>query len=501
MIGGDSSWLDTLGRHKSYLALLAAAAACTFVATPLYARLALARGWVDRPGGRKAHDRPMPTMGGLVVFAAVFAGAAVTLAWGNRVSEMLREHVTYVLGAIGCTTLMIAVGVLDDLRGLRVKLKFAAQLGVALLAYFIGFQVREITLPGVGSAPLGGTSFLLTLIWIVAVINAVNFTDGLDGLAAGVCFLAAGVNAGVAIWLGNYYMAVMMLLLAGALLGFLRWNFHPARVFLGDAGSLGLGTFLALCSLHSAQKSHTVVMILVPLCALGYPIFDLLLAVARRTLRGQPPWTSDRDHIHHRLLARGHTPARTAGLIYAGSLGLIVVCLLAMSANHLVVGLALVGVLGLAVFSVRVLGYLEWAGWDERRETKVLHAAAQLARLKMAAAENADEILAALSVFAGEAGYKAMHLREGQRERSWQPAMRAQVGASKSQDLRIELGGGTTLTIEADGGVLNDAARRALMDELCRLATDKLGGPATTAVDGAADGKTKVESRNEQTLR
>lgn len=485
VIGADSSWLETLGRHKSYLMLFATAAACTFVATPIYARLALARGWVDRPGGRKAHDRPMPTMGGLVVFAAVFAGAALTLWWGNRVSEMLREHLRFVLGAIGCTTLMIAIGVIDDWHGLRVKLKFAAQLVVAVLAYLLGFQVREITVPGLGSAPLGGMSFLLTLIWIVAVINAVNFTDGLDGLAAGVCFLAAGVNAGVAIWLGNYYMAVMMLLLAGALLGFLRWNFHPARVFLGDAGSLGLGTFLALCSLHSAQKSHTVVMILVPLCALGYPIFDLLLAVARRTLRGQPLWTSDRDHIHHRLLARGHTPARTAGLIYAGSLGLIVVCLLAMSANHLVVGLALVGVLGLAVFCVRVLGYLEWAGWDERREMKVLHAAAQLARFKIAAAENAEEALAALSVFAEEAGFDALRFRDGACERRWQRATETKQGDIERMELCVELGGETSLVIAGDAEMLGDASRRALLDELCRLAAGTLRERKTTKSDGA----------------
>src|SRR5881392_2191277 len=118
----SAGWLEILSRQKSYAALVALAAACAYVMTPLYVRLASRRGWVDRPGGRKAHDRPIPTMGGLVVFATVFCGACITLAWSNRVGEQLRLHAQYVAGALACTAVMIVVGVLDDLRGVRVKL-------------------------------------------------------------------------------------------------------------------------------------------------------------------------------------------------------------------------------------------------------------------------------------------------------------------------------------------------------------------------------------------
>lgn len=449
--------LHTLAtQYKSYAALFLAAAACTFFATPLYIRLARARLWFDKPGGRKTHDRPMPTMGGLVIFATVFAGILVTLAWGNRVSEMLREHWRYVAGAMGCTLVAIALGVIDDRRGVRPKSKLFVQMVIAIAAYSIGFDIPAITLPVLGSTELGGVSLALTVLWIVAIINAVNFTDGLDGLATGVCFLAAAVNAGIAVWLGNYYMAVMMLLLAGALLGFLRWNFHPARVFLGDAGSLGLGTFLALCSLHSAQKSHTAVMILVPLCALGYPIFDMLLAVARRAARGQPLWASDRDHIHHRLLARGHSASKTAILIYVASVAFAAVCIFAMTANHLVVGLIVAGLTVLAFICVRVLGYFEWAGLSQREETKLLHAAAHLAKLKLADARSLQGIVAAFNVLGAEAGFETHENL---------------VADNADPRVTMTLGRGAQITLTCAEAQLADPEVRALIEELSLAAS------------------------------
>jgi len=455
-----------LTQYKSYIVLFCVAAACTYLGTPIYIRLAVSRGWLDRPGGRKAHDSPVPTMGGLVVFLTVFTGIAVTLAWGNRVSAMLRDEWWHVTGAVVCTLAMIAIGVVDDLRGVRAKLKLLAQIAVALAAYGAGFAVERITIPGIGTTALGGWSVLLTLVWIVGITNAVNFTDGLDGLAAGVCFLAAGVNAGVAIWLGNYYMAVMMILLAGALLGFLRWNFHPARVFLGDAGSQGLGMFLALCSLHSAQKAHTAVMILVPLAALGYPIMDMLLAVGRRTLRGQPLFASDRDHIHHRLLARGHSPSQTAILIYAASIIIIAACLVAMTVNHPIVGIAVGAVLMLALFSVRVLGYIEWGGWAEREETKLLHAAANLARLRLRNARTPDDVLRGFSVFAEEAGFDSLVLQRGDNELSWG----SRNGAPDSSRLKLPLAADWLLNVDGPSETVSDADRRSLIDDLGRTA-------------------------------
>jgi len=469
-----SEILGILLRHKSYAALFFGAAATTFALTPAYIRLALRFGWVDRPGGRKQHAGATPTMGGLVIFAVVFAGIFISLGLGNRVSEMIEPHGRAIYAVMLCTSAMMLLGVIDDRRRLPAKVKLLVQLVVAMAAFLLGFGVSAVTIPWAGSVSLGGLfSPLLSIIWIVGVTNAVNLTDGLDGLAVGVGFLAAATNAVVAIYLQNYYMAVMMIVLAGALLGFLRWNFHPARVFLGDTGSLGLGMFLALCSLHSAQKAQTAVMILVPLCALGYPIFDALLAVARRTLAGQPLLAGDRDHIHHRLLERGYGASGTAFRIYAGSFALIVVCVLLSSVNHLAVGLGTALALGLAIFCVRVLGYLEWAGWGEmsrgRDETKLLHTAAALARQKVAAARSVDELLEGLGTLATEIGAETIELEHGGETHRW---------------TRFARGAGATLTAiplaKLDGRIEAEAARgldprgAALWDELCRAAAARI---------------------------
>lgn len=332
-------WLVFLFQFKTYALLFLAAAVAAAVVTPLYILIAHRLDWLDRPGGRKLHDRATATMGGLPVFAVVFAGAAVALFLDNRVGDMLRTNRAAIYALLVCTAAMIALGILDDRVGIRARYKLLVQGVVAIAAVGLGYQVQAVTLPLIGSVEIPLAGPILSVVWIVGITNAVNLTDGVDGLAAGICFFASAVNAFVAIWLGNYYMAVMMILLAGALLGFLRWNFHPARLFLGDTGSLALGMFLALCSLHSAQKAHTVVMILAPLFALGYPIFDTLLAVARRSFRGQPLFASDSDHIHHRLMSRGASQTVVAIQIYVVSILLCIACLIAVTSNHLAVGL------------------------------------------------------------------------------------------------------------------------------------------------------------------
>lgn len=478
-------WLSYFFQFKSYAALFVAAIIGTAILTPLYILLAGRLGWVDLPGGRKRHDRATATMGGLVIFAVVFTGALVSLELENLVGEMLRARAAYVYGLMICTTAMILLGIVDDRHGVSPKVKLLVQCVVALAAVLLGFRVDAITLPGYDTLTLPPViGALISLVWIVGITNAINLTDGLDGLAAGVCLLASGVNAIVAIWLGNHYMTVMMVLLAGSLLGFLRWNFHPARVFLGDTGSLGLGMFLALASLHSAQKAHTVVLILVPMFALGYPIFDTLLAVARRMFRGQPLFASDRDHIHHRLLDRGQTPSRAAIQIYAASILVSLVCLAAMTANHFVLGLIVVGVLVMALFAARVLGYLEWGGWNAhwtgRQETKILHAAAHLARLKIESAESPDELLRAVAILAVELDCHRIELtREGQTY-TW-----ADVGAAASQapdaGTAVELADGVALRMRAwiSRAQPLDAEKSQLLEELGDLVLSRMKPAAT----------------------
>lgn len=411
-------WLEYLRQFDTYFVLFAVAAVSTFVATPLYILAARRFGWTDRPGGRKRHARVTATMGGLVVFAPVFAGAMIAMQSDNLVGIKLRESSTYVYSLLVCTTCMLLLGILDDRYALRPQIKLIVQSIVAIVAVSVGFRVDAITLPWWDSMVLPPfVGMLLSFFWIVGITNAINLTDGLDGLAAGICLLASSVNAVVAIWLGNHYMTVMMVLLAGSLVGFLRYNFHPARVFLGDTGSMALGMFLAMASLRSAQKAHTAVLILIPLFALGYPIFDTLLAIARRTLKGQPLFSSDRDHIHHRLIERGHKPSIAAIQIYIASFILCLLCIAAAAANHLILGVGVAFVLLMAIFSARVLGYLEWGGWvarwGDREETRILHAAANLARLKLRRAKNDSDRLIALSILARELGARRIDLVRG----------------------------------------------------------------------------------------
>lgn len=473
-------WISYFFQFKSYAVLFIAAAVGTAVLTPLYILLAQRLGWVDHPLGRKRHERVTPSMGGLVIFFVVFVGTFVSLNLENLVGEMLRERARYVYGIVICTLAMLLLGIVDDRFGVRPKVKLLVQSVVALAGVLLGFRIGTLTLPGTDALVLPGVvGALLSLVWIVGITNAINLTDGLDGLAAGVCLLAATVNAVVAIWLGNHYMTVMMVLLAGSLLGFLRWNFHPARVFLGDTGSLALGMFLALASLHSAQKAHTVVLILVPLFALGYPIFDTLLAVARRVFRGQPLFASDRDHIHHRLLDRGRTPSAAAIQIYVASIVVSIVCIAAMTANHFVLGLLVVGVLAMALFAARVLGYLEWGGWTAhwtgRQETKILHAAANLARLKIAQAAGADELVRALSIVAPEIGCSRLELTTGGSTHAWQDD--GQTNSSEPPpETAYEMAGAGDTNIRlwfADASP-PAAEKSQIIEELCNLVTVRL---------------------------
>ncbi|MCG8408837.1 MAG: undecaprenyl/decaprenyl-phosphate alpha-N-acetylglucosaminyl 1-phosphate transferase [Phycisphaerales bacterium] len=480
-------WLLYFGQFKSYFVLFATATLVTAVATPVYILAAQRLGLVDYPGGRKRHKQATATMGGLVLFAVVFGGTLVAMQLDNLVGEKLQERRGSVYGLLFCTACMILLGFVDDRRAIRPKVKLMVQAVVAVAAVALGFRIQAVTLPGFDSIVLPEwASYALSLFWIIAITNAINLTDGLDGLAAGICFLASAVNAIVAIWLGNQYMTVMMVLLAGSLLGFLRYNFHPARVFLGDTGSLALGMYLALASMHSAQKAHTAVMILVPLFALGYPIFDMLLAIARRMLRGQPLFVSDRDHIHHRLMDRSRTPSRAALQIYVASVFVSLLCIAAAMSNYFVLGLGITGVTVLALFSARVLGYLEWGGWiarwSGREETKVLHAAVNLARLKIARSGDLRQLLAALAIAVREMGIRRIEFVQNDEAMTWDdpithdvaegfdeseragPATVVEMSLNETAAVRFTLIGQTKLEDE----------HAHLLDELCRQLASRI---------------------------
>jgi UDP-GlcNAc:undecaprenyl-phosphate/decaprenyl-phosphate GlcNAc-1-phosphate transferase len=297
---------------------LAIAALASLLLAPVVIRAAVGWGLFDHPDGkRRVHTRPVPRVGGVVVFLAMLLGLAAAavgdLATGG---ELLRANAAYVLGIVAGTALLFGTGLLDDVRGLRPLTKLSVQILAACIAYYFGFQVERIGFGPDFGIDLGWLSLPVTLIWIVGVTNAFNLIDGLDGLATGIALVALSTTAVAAQMLGNTEVVIVCLALIGALVGFLRYNFNPARIFLGDSGSLFIGFLLAVLSVHGSMKSATAVLVLVPLSALALPLLDTLLAIGRRWLRGVPLSSADSRHIHHRLLAVGFTHRTSVVVLY-----------------------------------------------------------------------------------------------------------------------------------------------------------------------------------------
>lgn len=277
------------------LPLVLAAVLSLFV-TPWVIRLARKLGAVDQPDQRKIHQRPMPRLGGLAVYLVFLAALLLT-----------QPLTTPLLGLLLGATVIVLLGVWDDVRGASPRLKLAVQVLAALALIPFGFHVEFLTNPLGGIIYLGWWGIPLTVFWVVAVTNAVNLIDGLDGLAAGTALIASLTLAVVAFTLGNMAVVAVTLILAGALVGFLRYNFHPARVFLGDTGSMFLGFTLATLAIMGLTKGATALSVIIPIVILGIPLTDTAFAVLRRYRNGRPIFYPDKGHLHHRLLGAGLT--------------------------------------------------------------------------------------------------------------------------------------------------------------------------------------------------
>ncbi|SHJ28261.1 glycosyltransferase family 4 protein [Desulfofundulus thermosubterraneus] len=297
---------------KVWLGLLLAGG-ITLVTTPWVRRQAFRWGAVDRPNARKVHRGIMPRLGGLAVYAGFVTAVLVTM-----------QPTPSLYGLLLGMTLTLLLGALDDIRGLSPRVKLAGQVAAALVLLPLGVQVYFVTNPFNGHIiDLGWLSIPVTVFWVVAVTNAVNLVDGLDGLAGGVSCIAALTMAVVG-WTqwqvfgaaGQREIIMLALLLAAALLGFLRYNFHPAKIFLGDSGSMLLGYTLAVMAIMGLTKSVTAVSVLVPLVILGIPLLDTFFAVLRRYHRHRPIFQPDKEHLHHQLLALGLSHRQAVLVIY-----------------------------------------------------------------------------------------------------------------------------------------------------------------------------------------
>lgn len=338
----------------------------THLLVPLVLRIADVVKAYDLPGGRRLQARAVPRLGGVAIAAGIALGSlAVAMMQWNRWSLGLprSELATFALGGL----LIFLVGVIDDVMGVSATQKFLAQLLAAVLLVASGWSFQVISLPGLGVVELGIFGSVVSVLWIVGVTNAINLIDGLDGLASGVVTIIAFGLLIYAASQGSPLTAVLMGAIVGACVGFLRHNWAPARIFMGDSGSLTLGYLLAAMTVHSALKAPATVAILVPLLALGLPVMDTLVVMVVRFL-DQPHsrlgqrflrmFVADRNHLHHSLERFVANRRRIVAWIYGAVVAFCVMAVVVAVTHNATLGVILLVVQFAAVLALRNMGRL-----------------------------------------------------------------------------------------------------------------------------------------------
>lgn len=388
------------------------------ILTPLVRLMALRLGAVSVPGGRHVHQTAIPRLGGLAICGGFLAAVTAVYFHSPEAAKSFNAIPLRLVGLVAGGVAMCAVGVIDDTRGIRALYKLLLQVAVSVFAFACGLRIMVVHLPLVGDIHMWALALPLTVLWIVGVVNAVNLIDGLDGLAAGVVFFAATTNFVVA-WLNAAPLVALLAgAIAGAVLGFLIYNWNPARIFMGDSGSYFLGYVLATTALvNTSQKGATAVSLLVPVMALGVPIFDTLFAMVRRILERRPVFSPDRGHIHHRLLDMGLTHRRAVVIIY-GVCGVFTVAAIGVSLERTwQVGAALLGASAALVGLVRFVGYFEYVHLRIRQKARIRSRDAELLRYavpkiaqRFDVARSEDELMDALFAFAIECELGYVHV-------------------------------------------------------------------------------------------
>lgn len=310
--------------------------------TPLSIWLAPKVGAMDIPKDkRRVHNKPMPRFGGVAIYLGLMA------------SLSLYANDRGIIPAMAGCTLVFILGMVDDIKGMKPIVKFAGQTAAAIVVFVMGLRITFITnYFGEGNMMFGQLAcFVVTVIWLVAITNAINLVDGLDGLAAGICAISALCIAYVSYIHGQYIPTIGMMAVAGSCIGFLPFNFHPARTFMGDCGSQMLGFAIASLSILGTVKSATLVVVVIPALVLGLPIFDTLMAIIRRTLRHQSIGTADKEHLHHRIMKAGFGQRRAVFLMYSvsGIMGIVAV----LYSRGLIVEC-----IGLAIVAILIIGVI-----------------------------------------------------------------------------------------------------------------------------------------------
>jgi UDP-GlcNAc:undecaprenyl-phosphate GlcNAc-1-phosphate transferase len=326
-------------------------------ATPVVKKLALHYGLVDNLSERKIHNGAVPRIGGIAIVLAFFLPFVLSFlfnvqTFASRLVFTDDRAAGFVIGA----TIVFLVGLRDDIKRLSSAVKLAGQILAALIAYYWGFKITVITIPFADSFSLGIFALPVTVFWFVLVINAINLIDGLDGLAAGICLFVSLAMLFICSTSNLIVEALVFASLAGTLMGFLRYNFNPASIFMGDSGSYFLGYCLAAFSIAGSLKGQVATAMLIPVVALGVPLIDTLWAPLRRFVLGRKMFQPDRGHLHHRLIRLGYTQRRAVLLIYGLTVTLAIGAITLVHAQSDTAALILFA-LGLEViFIIRFLG-------------------------------------------------------------------------------------------------------------------------------------------------
>ncbi|HKQ99109.1 MAG TPA: MraY family glycosyltransferase, partial [Pyrinomonadaceae bacterium] len=346
---------------NTYIAIFMTALCSSLALTPIIRRLSVRFGWLDNPADtRRVHRLAIPRVGGLAILLSVLLGLSILPLIDNLVTQALLKERWQLLMVLAPAIVVLLVGLYDDLRGANAKAKFVGLAVAGTIFYSMGGRIENLSLPFMEPIHLPAmVSYLATIVWIVGVTNAFNLIDGIDGLAAGAGLFSSLVVLVVSLMLGHPHVTVVALVLSGALIGFLRYNFNPASIFLGDSGSLFIGFTLAAVSLQGSQKASTAVAIAIPLMAFGLPIIDTGFSMIRRFLSGKPIFQADKEHIHHMLLARGWSQRRAVFVLYAVCAALGLFSLLFVSETGRLTGLILLVVGSAIVLAVGRLRYHE----------------------------------------------------------------------------------------------------------------------------------------------
>jgi len=459
------------------------------VLTPLVKRVAWWVGAIDHPDERKIHRGSIPRLGGLAIYIACVLPIPILYLLGSTfVASQVPKVFHTVAVMLGMATVMMLLGTFDDIRRLNAWVKLPVEiLAAVVIIYYAGIRVQVLTHPlHVGDAMIvfSPLDVIITVLWIVGVTNAINFLDGIDGLAAGVCVFVSLTICTVAVINKQLVAALLAVPLAGASLGFLRYNFNPATIFMGDSGSLFLGFSIAVLSLYANQKATTAIAILVPVVVLGVPLWDALLAVSRRVRARRSVFDADREHIHHRLLRFGMGQRKAALFLYALT---AVLCLAAIGITVLTrrESIIILIILGSSVYFLS-----HWLGLSELG-LGAIHAASRVAS-RLRTCKSRDEL--------------RQILREGMARLDVQHLTVSAAGSDWDLDISWENGGAGHL----EGASLRDVelsvpageGRTVMVRALMVPSSDQMAalGIISSAIAAAivrADGSTETVSGGE----